>query len=365
MGIGLISYSAYLWHQPVFAFARIGTPDELTPLSYFALIAVAFGLASLSWKFVESPFRNRRVMPIRAMTAWLTPVAVSIAAFATLGFVYSDTLSAKRLDGTDRDILSTTKRYSNHLERYYWRDECFIGRPGDAPLDNREFAQSCAHPMGDPADIIFVWGDSHAAALSAGLSQLNSGVVQYAAAACPPNDGTFRVGRRGCEGVGKFVLTTIAKLAPRTVILQANWAAYSDVYRDGHLPVLLKEIRRMSPASHVVVMGGFPNWGSVGLPKIIVSKHLSISPLARLEPRGNGIVDRADKQLVMAANAAGVLFVDPKRYLCVESKCMIFVYQGTSYEVSAWDYGHLTVGASIYVSRNILEFLSATSRPDA
>jgi len=60
VGMGLISYSAYLWHQPLFAFARIKLVDEPTmPLMSFLAIA-SIALAILSWKFVEEPFRSRK-----------------------------------------------------------------------------------------------------------------------------------------------------------------------------------------------------------------------------------------------------------------------------------------------------------------
>jgi peptidoglycan/LPS O-acetylase OafA/YrhL len=49
VAVGLISYSAYLWHQPLFAFARIrsvGVPDTWLMLG---LSALSLGLAALSW----------------------------------------------------------------------------------------------------------------------------------------------------------------------------------------------------------------------------------------------------------------------------------------------------------------------------
>ncbi|MDB4856704.1 acyltransferase [Gammaproteobacteria bacterium] len=56
VGIGLISYSLYLWHYPIFAFYRIANPGE--ELSY----AVGFGLvliSTVSYFFIEKPARNR------------------------------------------------------------------------------------------------------------------------------------------------------------------------------------------------------------------------------------------------------------------------------------------------------------------
>lgn len=59
VGIGLISYSAYLWHQPLFAFARIYTREPPSELVFGGLAVLSLGLAYLSWQFVELPFRNR------------------------------------------------------------------------------------------------------------------------------------------------------------------------------------------------------------------------------------------------------------------------------------------------------------------
>lgn len=55
--IGLISYSAYLWHQPIFTFSRVYFIDEPRSWLMGLLSILAFILAYLSWRFIESPFR--------------------------------------------------------------------------------------------------------------------------------------------------------------------------------------------------------------------------------------------------------------------------------------------------------------------
>ena len=69
--LGLMSYSAYLWHQPVFAFARVLYPIEPSAALLVALIALTLALAWLSWQFVELPFRNARAVPWRQALASL------------------------------------------------------------------------------------------------------------------------------------------------------------------------------------------------------------------------------------------------------------------------------------------------------
>jgi hypothetical protein len=63
VGVGLVSYSAYLWHQPMFAFVRIYN-KEISLDSYIALSLVIFTfvIAYASWRFVEKPFRRRNFL---------------------------------------------------------------------------------------------------------------------------------------------------------------------------------------------------------------------------------------------------------------------------------------------------------------
>jgi peptidoglycan/LPS O-acetylase OafA/YrhL len=68
-GIGLISYSAYLWHQPIFAFARHRFIDQPSKPALLCLAIASFLLAYVSWKYVETPFRCRQSITRRNMLA--------------------------------------------------------------------------------------------------------------------------------------------------------------------------------------------------------------------------------------------------------------------------------------------------------
>ncbi len=60
VGLGLISYSTYLWHQPVFAFARIiYSHSPSAPLMVFGIVS-SFALAAITWRYVEQPFRSHK-----------------------------------------------------------------------------------------------------------------------------------------------------------------------------------------------------------------------------------------------------------------------------------------------------------------
>lgn len=56
--IGLISYSAYLWHQPIFAIAEASYLAELSVVAKLSLIILTLMLAALSRKYVELPAKS-------------------------------------------------------------------------------------------------------------------------------------------------------------------------------------------------------------------------------------------------------------------------------------------------------------------
>ena len=59
VGIGLISYSTYLWHQPILAFARHVITGEVHDLTTILLCISSLLLGWFSWRFVERPFRQK------------------------------------------------------------------------------------------------------------------------------------------------------------------------------------------------------------------------------------------------------------------------------------------------------------------
>jgi peptidoglycan/LPS O-acetylase OafA/YrhL len=61
VGIGLISYSLYLWHYPIFAFIKINGLVSGSTIGKLILIPIIFFLSIISYLFIERPFRNRKL----------------------------------------------------------------------------------------------------------------------------------------------------------------------------------------------------------------------------------------------------------------------------------------------------------------
>lgn len=81
VAVGLVSYGAYLWHEPLFAFARLRFTGDLSFAFSAALVAATFGLAAASYFLVEQPVRDRRRTATRPTLIALA--ALSVAAIAT------------------------------------------------------------------------------------------------------------------------------------------------------------------------------------------------------------------------------------------------------------------------------------------
>ena len=87
--LGRISYSLYLWHWPILVLP-IAAGIVLEPIGTVGLLALAIGVAWLSWALVEEPFRKARA-PRRTMTR----LSLQLGTAAIVGVVaWSITLEA-------------------------------------------------------------------------------------------------------------------------------------------------------------------------------------------------------------------------------------------------------------------------------
>lgn len=160
VGIGLISYSAYLWHQPLFAFARLHSIAEPSPVLMMALAVVSLLLAFLSWKYVENPFRDRTGFSARRIFKYS---AIGIVAFVALGAAFWTLRGLpERFAAQERALLRTSDYKQNMLA--YGLRRCFL----DYDQDVTQLQQNGCFGQTDKPRIV-VFGDSEAAHLMAGV----------------------------------------------------------------------------------------------------------------------------------------------------------------------------------------------------
>lgn len=90
VGFGLLSYSAYLWHQPIFAFTFIRLGAEANSVTMLFLSGVTFILAYLSWRFVETPFRQKARFSGRQIFTLSAIVASGIICVGLIGYLFNE-----------------------------------------------------------------------------------------------------------------------------------------------------------------------------------------------------------------------------------------------------------------------------------
>lgn len=151
VGIGLISYSAYLWHQPLFAFARHTSLDEPDKLLLLALAVMAVVLAYFSWKYVETPFRNKQRFTRKQIFAY---GAIGSAVFVSFG------MTGQLSNGF------FTREAPSHLPENYFKmasSDSIQSRGIDGKFCVSETASICKISRVEGARKILLVGDSHSA----------------------------------------------------------------------------------------------------------------------------------------------------------------------------------------------------------
>lgn len=125
--LGLISYSLYLWHWPVFVVIRYLDIKE-SPAILLLAFALVFIVAYLSWRFIEKPFRQFKTLKFGYTLTYLLVVPISLI---TLGdyIVKNQAGYPQRFRETAR-IYAKLKQYN-----YPQRDLCLKDKI--TPIDNR------------------------------------------------------------------------------------------------------------------------------------------------------------------------------------------------------------------------------------
>ena len=81
--VGLISYSLYLWHWPIVVFARLH--HELAVLDKLLIVAATVVAATLSWAYVERPFKGHQ--PLLSRKPLFAASSLAMAIIAGFGVV--------------------------------------------------------------------------------------------------------------------------------------------------------------------------------------------------------------------------------------------------------------------------------------
>jgi peptidoglycan/LPS O-acetylase OafA/YrhL len=278
---GLISYSLYLWHWPVQVFANFHRIQTCSPLAcgapfnrttQFGVFALSVILATLSWRFVETPFRKGHLSPHRRTLFLSTSFAGGLVATAAAIFIATH---GEPTRFSPQAAQSATYLAFDTYAPWRW-NACALG------LDltsSDKFDQKRCLPYTPDHPHYLLLGDSHAAHLWPGLASvfpdLEIGQANVAGCNLLPD----RTDDRSpvCRQMADFIYRNLLpSRGVDTIIFSALWHEYD-----------LPEIARLADYAHqrqirLILIGPSVAY-ALPLPRILAEQTSTAQPYANPE----------------------------------------------------------------------------------
>lgn len=238
--IGLLSYSLYLWHWPIYVFYKYLSFENIDITIKILLSLLSLFVAWCSWRFIEHPFRKVQILP-RNKKYFFIPTG----AFLSLCILFGSFITHKQgmaFRHPQRDKIEAQSFWDwhpygkstrfHHLEQSnYFSDVDVIGSESANP----EF---------------LLWGDSHAMAFIPGLEiaakESNCSFFALTRSGNPPLLNYQFPGQELVDNsiLNKNILDFIKSRSDvHTIILACAWADYSDKHRLPDDPTGIKTSR--------------------------------------------------------------------------------------------------------------------------
>jgi peptidoglycan/LPS O-acetylase OafA/YrhL len=331
--VGLISYSLYLWHWPLFVFARHYVLRPITGGEYLALILVSFALAYLSWRYVEQPFRKRMRasrQTIFCVTAVTLALFVAGAATARVmeGFPARISPAAQLADRNMNSRLET-----DYQDRFHY-GTCFI-----FDKQNRYRFDLCFSPSKGRPNVL-LWGDSHAMHLIPGFEAeaQKQGVKLLEASGCPPILDPKYVNAECLKANSAFFsrvnndLSAVV-LSARFFFLRQNLQAFRHTVR--------QIVQRGVP---VVVIGPSPEF--LFREPLFVERYLETVDASMIDSDKRmipGLGEFDEEMRKLFEHEPGVTYVSFYKTICRQGRCPMMINNAPTFA----DMTHLSIDGSM------------------
>ncbi|KTD73263.1 acyltransferase family protein [Legionella tucsonensis] len=221
VGIGLLSYSLYIWHWPVLAFLRYLQIEETVPvlLCTFTLI---FIISYFSWRFIEKPTRKFHKLKFGYSLTYLLIFPILLT--------HASDYAIKKYEGYP-ERFKEMANINMQLKRY-----AYLQRPLCLQEKNVEVNALCVLGANNSnSKIGFLFGDSHANHLWGFIDVLaqkaNLSIQTHSTAACLSLPGIYQYDWNkevytACHEQTKRYYNMIRKNHYNFVILAQNWEGY-------------------------------------------------------------------------------------------------------------------------------------------
>jgi peptidoglycan/LPS O-acetylase OafA/YrhL len=345
--IGLISYSLYLWHWPIITFARTNAELGTIPprLHKLILLALSLGIAYLSWRFVELPFRYGRFRPSRPQLFRVASVGAALLAMFALAMVEFNGFPAR----WSPDAVRIADYLDYKPEDQFREGSCFV----DGDLGQKFNARICLEEKPGQRNYLLV-GDSHAAALWYGLSKTfaDLNMMQATATGCKPlledraiPSGFHRVSDRlaACQSLMSFVYRDyLPSHRSNTLLISARWTPED-------LAGLRRTVQWATRLGVKVALFGPMVEYDTALPRLLA---ISIQRKDPSIPDHHLLIANwpLDLQMARFAKENGLKYISLIAPLCEQHTCASFASKGVPLE---FDSNHFTSQGSLVIAQRI------------
>ncbi len=374
--VGDWSYSLYLWHWPLLIVPPSALGRELRPLEVVLLVALTFELAYLTHRFVEQPFRTRRVSARPRRSLILYPVFLGlVGSTAGAGWAWSDyrvsehgdapaiTTSQYGITGDGPEALVRASVLAAEADQATPSDltpdlvdlEDDLADVGDCFYEGGTTWELCPRGDEDADKTLVVVGDSHARAWIPAFDQIaaRSGYrafylvkAQCTAAFVDPSEAFTGEPWPECEEFHRWTEEQITELDPDLVVMTSS-APITGVFSDGRRLRSMDDIagelgtgleamiRAYTPLTDRLVM-------LVDVPRLSHDPGVCLSTFGSdlgdcaLPPDATGV--RMRDLTIDVATEAGAEVVDPEAWFCADGVCPTVVGSTISYR----DRGHIS-----------------------
>lgn len=277
VSIGLLSYSLYLWHQPVFALVRAAVGPDVSPLALLPWLTLVVLLAYLSWKFVEKPFRNKDKMSTKS-TLRSVGFSGAVLLLASSIIQIPATSYAKYTVGNTKTV--TVAQLENRLSPNYG-----VNRVCSNFL---KYQSACTSGTVTGGPTVALWGDSFSMHIVQGLQQspTKAKFIAQTLITCnpiygiaPKNSANGMSGAANCNKTNtaffNYLLSAKARSTIRTVILSSHW---ENIILKGKTTLDSKgALSTDSTKPHVALQNTIDRLKAVGYRVVVVSSPAYVS----------------------------------------------------------------------------------------
>jgi peptidoglycan/LPS O-acetylase OafA/YrhL len=345
---GQISYSLYLWHWPLFAFARFSKSSlVLDATDKVVLFTLTVLISYLSWRFIEQPFRLKSLAPTRSAAFRFAGLATALLLAGSFGGI----VASRTPSDADRVALQLESYNNYNYQSLYRYGVCF------AP-DSGVFGADCLGLAPGKTNIL-LWGDSLAAHYFYGLGKVTDpqavNILQATQSACMPTFNAAAQGNTSCRAFAAQMETFFGRHKPDRVILSADWLEYARPPRfDGMIADLRQTIAKLNAAGIAVDLLGPAVQFRARLPSMLMRAHLR-----NIDPRPDDFVlpdifalDRMMKAALPPHEKFS--YISVLDVVCPARQCPLTIDGGIPL---AWDHAHLTAEGSVYVMSKVVPML--------